>query len=124
MINPFAALAFQLARIGAANATAGLEAAVTIGQRLPAFAALGRGPVDPEVTLAVAEKLKAMAEGQADAAVLAGRVWIEAVTGRIHPAEMPQRLVAITEAGLAPARKAVRANARRLTRAARRGRGG
>jgi hypothetical protein len=97
---------------------AALHAGVTLWYRWPLVAAAAaRGTIgDPETIRMVGEKTGAMLEGATRANLECLRIAGEAATGRLDPAAMLAAPVRIASAGLQPAFKRVRANARRLNR--------
>jgi len=105
------------------TAQAGIDAAATIAARTPGLVNPGfdlSGKHAREARLMVQEKLAAAYEG-AWAAQLAWSSFLvkTAFGGMMSPDHFPQGLVDIADAAMAPARKTVRANARRLTGAGR-----
>jgi hypothetical protein len=114
-------LSADLARASAANAAAAVHASVTISQRLPSFGHLAFDPATAaaaaaEVEMAVTEKFAAIWLGALEAGMEWQRLGFAMAAGAVHPDALPGRLLAISEAAAGPARRAVRANARRLTR--------
>lgn len=106
----------RLARHGA---QAGLDAAVTIAARAPGLAL---GAVQPfseagrENRLMVQEKIAAAYEGAIAAQFAWGAFLMKAAFGGVStPAHVSHALVDVAAAAFEPARKAVRANARRLS---------
>ncbi|MEJ1157047.1 hypothetical protein [Prosthecomicrobium sp. N25] len=111
----------DLARAGAANAAAGVHAAVTITQRLPAFSAVAMAPfagaaAAAEVELAMTEKVAAIWLGAIEAGLEWQRFGFALASGAVRPEAVPSRWLAVAEAAAGPARRTVRANAKRLTR--------
>ena len=101
------------------TAQSGIDAAVTIAARTPGLLAPGldtSGKHAREARLMVQEKLAAAFEGAWAAQVALGSFWLKAAFGGVtSPDHVSHGLVDIADAALAPARKTVRANARRLT---------
>jgi hypothetical protein len=102
--------------IAKANAQAGADAALTIVARTQRLLAPGRqSDKTREARLMVQEKIDAAIEG-GFAAQMAWGSFIKAAFGGVRtPNDVSAGLTAIAEAAAAPARRTVRANARRLT---------
>ena len=103
--------------IAKANAQAGADAALTIAARTQRLLAPGRrSDKAREARLMVQEKIDAAIEGAFAAQMAWGSFFIKAAFGGVRtPNDVSAGLTAIAEAATAPARRAVRANARRLT---------
>jgi hypothetical protein len=105
------------------TAQAGIDAAVTIAARTPGLVAPGwdsSGANAREARLMVQEKLSAAYEGAWAAQLAWGSFLLKAAFGGVtSPDHVSHGLVDVAEAALAPARRTVRANARRLTGAKR-----
>lgn len=104
--------------IAQANAQAGVDAALTIAARTASLLAPGGGQSDKarEAKLMVQEKVDAVVEGAFAAHAAWGSFFIKAVFGGVRtPGDVSTGLTNIAEAAAAPARRKVRANARRLT---------
>ncbi len=106
------------------SAFAGASTLMTLSFRLPMFAWTSLVPLaqrQAEVARMFDEKAAAMVEG----AVLANMEFMRlagvAATGRMRPEEVGAAAAGIAAAGLKPAYRTVRANARRLQRQALRG---
>ena len=101
------------------SAQSGLDAAVTIAARTPGLATIGFDPSGNsarEASLMVREKVSAAYEGALAAQMAWGSFLIKAAFGGVtSPDHVSHALVDVAEAATAPARRAVRANARRLT---------
>jgi hypothetical protein len=101
------------------TAQSGIDAALTIAARTPGLLAPGldaSGKHAREARLMVQEKLTAAFEGAWAAQVALGSFWLKAAFGGVtSPDQFSHGLVDVADAALAPARKTVRANARRLT---------
>ena len=101
------------------TAQAGIDAAVTIAARAPGLATAGFDPdgeKSREARLMVQEKMVAAYEGVWAAQMAWSSFLIKAAFGGVHsPNQVTHALVDVAEAATAPARRAVRANARRLT---------
>jgi hypothetical protein len=115
MVSRLAKRSFAIAK---ANAKAGADAAVTIAARTQSLLAPGGQPSEKarEAQLMVREKVDAAVEG----GLAAQKAWsafvIKAAFGGVRtPNDVSVGLAAIAEAAVAPARRKVRANARRLT---------
>jgi hypothetical protein len=96
---------------------AAANAAVTVSQRMGVMetAALrGRLMTEPEIWRMTSEKMVAAAEGAVAAGFAAAT---EMPRVAMNPARLPAASLAIAEAALAPARRKVRSNAKRLSRA-------
>lgn len=103
--------------IAQANAQAGVDAAFTIAARTAGMLAPG-GQSDQarEARLMVQEKIDAVVEGAFAAQAAWGAFFIKAAFGGVRtPGDISTGLTNIAEAAAAPARRKVRANARRLT---------
>jgi hypothetical protein len=104
--------------IAKANAQAGADAALTIAARTRNLLAPGCRQTDKarEARLMVQEKVDAAVEGAFAAQMAWGSFFIKAAFGGVRtPNDVSVGLTAIAEAAVAPARRKVRANARRLT---------
>jgi hypothetical protein len=104
--------------IAQANAQAGVDAALTIAARtLSLLAPFGvHSDKTREAKLMVQEKVDAAVEGAFAAQAAWGSFFIKAVFGGVRtPNDVSSGLTNIAEAAAAPARRKVRANARRLT---------
>jgi hypothetical protein len=110
-------LARRSLAIAKANVQAGADAALTIAARTESlFAPDGRqSDKTREVRLMVQEKIDATIEGAFAAHAAWGAFFIKAALGGVRtPDEVSLGLATIAEAAVAPARRTVRANARRL----------
>jgi hypothetical protein len=99
------------------TAQSGIDAAVTIAART---SGLVMPTLDPgqarENQLMVQEKITAVCEGAWAAQMALGHFWLRAAFGGVTtPNQVSHAMVDVAEAAMAPARRAVRANARRLT---------
>ena len=104
--------------IAKANAQAGADATLTIAARTQSLLASGGRQSDKtrEARLMVQEKIDATIEGAFAAQAAWGAFFIKAAFGGVRtPNDVSAGLTAIAEAAVAPARRTVRANARRLT---------
>ncbi len=112
-------LAERSMRLARKTAQAGLDAAVTIAARTPGLIAPGldlSGEKAREAQLMVQEKINAAYEGAWAAQMAWGSFLIKAAFGGVTtPTHVTHALVDVAEAAMAPARRTVRANARRLT---------
>jgi hypothetical protein len=101
------------------TAQSGIDAALTIAARTPGLVAPGldlSGKHAREARLMVQEKLAAAYEGAWAAQLAFGSFWLKAAFGEVISADhVSHGMVDIADAAMAPARKTVRANARRLT---------
>ena len=101
------------------TAQAGLDSAVTIAARTPGLMTAGLDPAGAgarEVGLLVREKADAACEGAFAAQMALNSFLIKAAFGGVTtPDHVSHALVDIAEAAMGPARKKVRANAKRLT---------
>ena len=98
-------------------AAASAHTGVTLWYRLPLFGIASLAPMVErrlEGARMVDEKLAAMVEGVVQANIEAVRLVTAAATGRLDAEEMVAAPAAIAAAGLRPAFRTVRANARRL----------
>ena len=100
-----------------ANARAGADAALTIAARTQSLLAPGGvGEKASEARLMVQEKLDAAVEGALAAQAAWGAFLVKAAFGGVRtPQDVSAGLAGIADAAAAPARRKVRANARRLT---------
>ena len=115
-------LARRSLAIAKANAQAGADAALTIAVRTQNMLAPGGRESEKarEARLMVQEKVDAAIEGAFAAQAAWGAFFIKAAFGGVRtPDDVSAGLTAIAEAAAAPARRKVRANARRLTGAQR-----
>ena len=99
-----------------ANVQTGVDAAVTIAARTQSLMWPGR-PTEQarEARLMVQEKLDAAVEGAVAAQAALGAFLIKAAYGGVRtPNDVSMGLAGIAEAAAKPARRKVRANARRL----------
>ncbi|WP_298353304.1 hypothetical protein [Rhodoblastus sp.] len=101
----------------------------TISARLPIIAqtATGLGDHDArrEARTMVTEKWRAAAAGAEAGALETAKAALKVMTGQTHPVAVAGHMMDVADAATRPARRKVRANARRLTRprpAQRRGR--
>jgi hypothetical protein len=104
--------------IAKANAQAGADVALTIAARTRNLLAPGGRQTDKarEARLMVQEKVDAAVEGAFAAQMAWGSFFIKAAFGGVRtPNDVSVGLTAIAEAAVEPARRKVRANARRLT---------
>ena len=111
-------LAKRSLAIAKANAQAGVDAAVTIAARTQNLLTPGGGQSEKarEARLMVQEKVDAALEGAFAAQAAWGAFLIKAAFGGVRtPNDVSAGLTGIAEAAAAPARRKVRANARRLT---------
>ena len=101
--------------IAKANAQAGVDAALTIAARTQGLLSPGGGGAR-EAQLMVQEKVDAVVEGAFGAQAAWGAFFIKAAFGGVRTAhDVSSGLTTIAEAAAGPARRKVRANARRLT---------
>ena len=111
-------LARRSLAIAKANAQASSDAALTIAARTQNLLAPGGRESDKarEAQLMVQEKVDAMIEGAFAAQAAWGAFFIKAAFGGVRtPNDISAGLTAIADAAAGPARRKVRANARRLT---------
>jgi len=104
--------------IARANAQAGVDAALTIAARTQSLLAPGGGQSEKarEANLMVQEKVDAAVEGALAAQAAWRSFFIKAMFGGVRtPNDVSSGFTNIAEAAAAPARRKVRANARRLT---------
>jgi hypothetical protein len=96
----------------AAAVLSSIDAAVTISHRLPILASGNGGE---EAVRMVSEKIDAAVRGSLDATLVAGALLGQVATGRLAAHELPEGVLMVGQAALAPAYQKVRANARRLS---------
>ena len=111
-------LAKRSLAIAKANTQAGADAALTIAARTQSLLTPGGRQSDKtrEARLMVQEKVDAAIEGAFAAQAAWGAFFLKAAFGGVRPpSDVSAGLTAIAEAAAAPARRTVRANARRLT---------
>ncbi len=104
--------------IAKANMQSGVDAALTIAARTQGLLSPDGEPMEKarEAQLMVAEKFDAVVEGAMAAQAAWGALMIRAVFGGLRtPNDLSIGLAGVAEAAARPARKKVRANARRLT---------
>jgi hypothetical protein len=101
------------------TAQAGLDSAVTIAARAPGLATAGLDPLGAgarEVGRLVREKATAAFDGALGAQLAWSSFLVKAAFGGVTSFEhVSHALVDVAEAAMGPARRRVRANARRLT---------
>ncbi len=94
-------------------------AMTTISARLPLIAAAASGfgnkAARHETRSMVAEKLVAATEGAQAHALESAKVALKVMTGQTHPVEVAGHMMDMAAAATGPARRKVKANARRLT---------
>jgi hypothetical protein len=101
-----------------ANVQAGVDSALTVAARTQDFMSPRGGAAEKlrEAHLMVQEKVDAAVEGAFAAQAAWGSLLIKAAFGGVRsPNDLSIGLTRIAEAAAAPARRKVRANARRLT---------
>ena len=111
-------IAHRSFRLAQKTAEAGLDAVVTIAARAPAHAApaLAGAEGEREARLMVQEKFAAIYEGAVGAQMAWGAFLIRSAFGAgWTPTGVSHAMVDVADAATAPARRRVRANARRLT---------
>ena len=111
-------LAKRSLAIAKANAQASADATLTIAARTQNLLAPGGRQSEKarEARLMVQEKIDATIEGAFAAQAAWGAFFIKAAFGGVRtPNDVSAGLAAVAEAAVAPARRTVRANARRLT---------
>jgi hypothetical protein len=105
------------------TAQSGIDSALTIAARTPGLMTPGldfSGEKAREARLMVQEKLAAAYEGAWAAQVAWGSFLVKSLFGgAMAPDHFPRGWVDVADAAMAPARRTVRANARRLTGAKR-----
>jgi hypothetical protein len=98
---------------------AGFDAAVTIAARTPALLSQSFNPTAEsarETQRMVQEKIEAIYEGAAAAQFAWASLMMKAAFGGVRsPSDLSLGLAGVAEAALRPARRKVRANAKRLT---------
>jgi hypothetical protein len=107
-------LSYRASRFAKHAVQSSADAAVTIAARTPG---LMRGSLAdaPEAARMVEEKVAAAYEGAAQASLAWGRfLFASALRGGATPAQWSHALFDVAEAASAPARRTVRANAKRL----------
>jgi len=113
-------LAKRSLRMAASTARSGIDAAVTIGARTQGLMTPsldGSGAQARENRRMVEEKVAAVYEGAFRAQMAWGAFFVKAAFGGVRSLEdMTLGFADVAEAALTPARRTVRANARRLTR--------
>jgi hypothetical protein len=91
----------------------------TVSARMPIIAAAASGFGDKrahrETQVMVAEKLRAASEGAEAGALESAKVALRVLTGQNHPVAVAGHMIDVAAAATRPARRKVRANARRLT---------
>ena len=111
-------LAKRSLAIAKANAQSGVDAALTIAARTRRLMSSVGGPTEKarEARLMLHEKLDAAVEGAIAAQATWGAFLVKAAFGGVRtPNDVSIGLAGIAEAAAKPARRKVRANARRLT---------
>ena len=111
-------LARRSLAIATANVQTGVDAALTIAARTQDMMSFGGGPLEKahEAQLMVQEKVDAAIEGAFAAQAAWGAFMMKAAFGGVRtPNDVSMGLAGIAQAAAKPARRTVRANARRLT---------
>jgi hypothetical protein len=111
-------LASRSLAIAKANVQMGADAALTIAARTQDMMSFGGGPVEKsrEAHLMVQEKFDAAIAGALAAQAAWGAFMLKVAFGGVTtPNDLSIGLTGIAQAAAAPARRAARANARRLT---------
>jgi hypothetical protein len=111
-------LARRSLAIAKANTQAGVDAALTIAARTQSLFSPGGVETDKarEARLMVQEKVDAAVEGAFAAQAAWGAFLIRAAFGGVRtPQDVSAGLASVAQAAAGPARRKVRANARRLT---------
>ena len=111
-------LARRSLAIATANVQTGVDAALTIAARTQDMLSFGGGPLEKarEAQLMVQEKVDAAIEGAFAAQAAWGAFMMKAAFGGVRtPNDVSMGLAGIAQAAAKPARRTVRANARRLT---------
>jgi hypothetical protein len=118
-MKDYFALHGRLMRAGLEMFEVQAAAMATISARLPMLAAtatgLGSKRQHRETQVMVAEKLKAASEGAGLGAMETARVTMKVLFGDAHPAAVAGHMMDVAAAATRPARRKVRANAKRLT---------
>ena len=113
-----ASLSRRVSRFAKLSAQSGVDAAVTIAARTPGLLRPG-GENSREATRMVEEKVSAACEGAFRASLAWGSfLFASALRGGATPRQFTHALVDVAEAAAGPARRTVRANARRLSKRA------
>ena len=117
-MHDFFALQTKAMRLWFDTVDANRNAMTTIALRLPMITAhsIGGRAHDGEMHRMVSEKVDAMIEGVREGAIAGGRLAGRAMLGQLNAASLAQGMVGIADASQRPARRKVRANARRLAR--------
>lgn len=108
---------FTNARVVQATQTA-QAAATTIAFRWPEFVYDTLDPTHPmstETRRAFTEKAAVAMEAGLVAAQAWQRLWIDMAFGRVNASQLPNKIMNIADQSAAPARRRVKANAKRLT---------
>ena len=111
-------LARRSLAIASANVQTGVDAALTIAARTQGLMSFGGRPSEKarEARLMVQEKVDAAIEGAFAAQAAWGGFMLKAASGGVRtPNDVSMGLAGIAQAAAKPARRTVRANARRLT---------
>jgi hypothetical protein len=104
-------------KLATATTMAGLDTAVTLWFRLPILMAQPDAKSTVEWYRAVSEKTLALHHGTVDATMAGHRALLAMATGRAAPDHLAHAAVEMATAATRPAYRAVKANARRLSRA-------
>lgn len=109
-------LSSRVSKFAAQSAQSGFDAAVTIAARTPGLMSPGAENA-VEAARMVEEKVVAAAEGAVGASLAWGAfLFTSMLRGGATPTQLSHALFDVAEAAAAPARRTVRANARRLTK--------
>lgn len=91
-----------------------IDTTTTLSHRLPMLAGLTPAP-SQEMDRMVTEKVKAISEGMMDASWTMGREMMKAAFNKPTVTSMANASLAIANASLAPGRRTVKSNAKRLS---------
>ena len=118
-MNDFLGLQFRLWRSWVEFVEVTFATVATISARLPIIAQATTGFGDREAhheaRTMVTEKWRAVAAGAEAGALASAKAALKVMTGQTHPVAFAGHLMDVADAATRPARRKVRANARRLT---------
>jgi|GEM_PF-3479802 len=123
-MNAFWSLYRDTAEFWTSMAQASMDTSTTLSHRLPMLTGMAPPPrnssLNREIDRMVTEKVSAFSEGMMDAGWQVGKFYMNAVIEQPDPNAFAKAALSITKASLAPAQRAVKSNASRLSGANRR----
>ena len=116
-MRDFFALQTRAVRMMFDTVQANNDAMTTIAMRLPMIAAEGLSgrPPSAEMKRMVGEKVEAALQGSVNGTRAAGSLVLRALLGQMNPTRLAHDIMGVADAVQSPARRRVKANAKRLT---------